>query len=113
MAVAGFYTCCLVLAALLMTIVSGENFYELLGIGKEANEADIKRAFRKLSLKYHPDKNPGKTNYCVRSISFVIGDEEASSKFKQINRAYEVLSDADKRQMYDQQGMEGLERLER
>ncbi len=66
---------------------------------REASEADIKRAFRKLSLKYHPDKNPG--------------NEEAASLFKQINRAYEVLSDADKRQVYDQQGQEGLERLER
>jgi DnaJ family protein B protein 11 len=80
-------------------VLANKSFYELLEVPKEASESDIKRAFRKLSLKYHPDKNPG--------------NEEAASIFKQINRAYEVLSDADKRQVYDQQGQEGLERLER
>ena len=83
-------TCRQVLCALLISIVlvlADKSFYELLEVPREASEADIKRAFRKLSLKYHPDKNPG--------------NEEAASLFKQINRAYEVLSDADKRQVYD------------
>ena len=79
-------TCRQVLCALLISLVmvlANKSFYELLEVSREASEADIKRAFRKLSLKYHPDKNPG--------------NEEAASLFKQINRAYEVLSDADKR----------------
>jgi preprotein translocase subunit Sec63 len=54
------YLALLAIFSLLTTFASGQNFYELLGIGKEANEQDIKKAFRKLSLKYHPDKNPGR-----------------------------------------------------
>jgi len=57
----------------------GENLYELLGVSPDASESEIKRAFRKLATKYHPDKNPG--------------DEEASNKFKQINRANQILTD--------------------
>jgi DnaJ-class molecular chaperone len=95
-------TCRRVLLALLLSValvLANKSFYELLEVPREASEPDVKRAFRKLSLRYHPDKNPG--------------NEEAASTFKQINRAYEVLSDPDKRQIYDQQGLEGLERLER
>ena len=95
-------TCRRVLLTLMLSlalVLANKSFYELLEVQREASEPDIKRAFRKLSLRYHPDKNPG--------------NEEAASTFKQINRAYEVLSDPDKRQIYDQQGLEGLERLER
>jgi DnaJ-class molecular chaperone len=59
----------------------------LLQVKREASESEIKRQFRKLSLLYHPDKNPG--------------DEESADKFKKMNRAYEVLADKDKRQIYD------------
>ncbi|GMF33722.1 unnamed protein product [Phytophthora fragariaefolia] len=66
--------------------------------GFVASEAQIKKAYRKLSLKYHPDKNKG--------------DEEAEGRFHEISRAYEVLSDPQKRQVYDLEGFEGLERDE-
>ncbi|MCO8193934.1 MULTISPECIES: molecular chaperone DnaJ [Anaerofustis] len=66
------------------------DYYEVLGVDKSASEADIKKAYRKLAMKYHPDRNPG--------------DKEAEEKFKEINEAYEVLSDADKKAKYDQFG---------
>lgn len=64
-----------------------KNYYDLLGIQKEATEQEIKQAFRKLSLKYHPDRNPD--------------DKVAEEKFKDINEAYQTLGDANKRQQYD------------
>lgn len=67
-----------------------KDYYEVLGITKDASEQDIKQAFRKLSLKYHPDRNPD--------------DKIAEEKFKEINEAYQTLSDADKRHMYDMGG---------
>ncbi|KAJ3031728.1 UNVERIFIED_CONTAM: Type I HSP40 co-chaperone [Siphonaria sp. JEL0065] len=70
-------------------------FYDLLGVDPSASESDLKKAYRKLALKFHPDKNPG--------------DEEAAEKFKEIGRAYEVLSDEQKREVYDKYGEEGLE----
>lgn len=73
----------LILLLLNIATVMSQNFYEILEINREASEAEIKRQFRKLSLKYHPDKNPG--------------NEESAETFKKINRAYEVLSDPDKR----------------
>ena len=69
-----------------------KDFYEVLGVSKDAAQADIKKAYRKLALKYHPDKNQG--------------DKEAESKFKEISAAYEVLSDQDKRAKYDRFGHE-------
>lgn len=66
------------------------DYYEVLGVAKTANADEIKKAYRKLALKYHPDRNPG--------------DKEAEEKFKEAAEAYEVLSDADKRAKYDQFG---------
>lgn len=66
------------------------DYYEVLGVAKGADDADIKKAFRQLAKKYHPDMNPG--------------DAEAEKKFKEIQEAYAVLSDAEKRKQYDQYG---------
>lgn len=71
----------------------GKDFYKILGIQKGASDEDIKKAYRKLALKYHPDKNKS------------AGAEE---RFKEIAEAYEVLSDKKKRDIYDQFGEEGL-----
>lgn len=70
------------------------DYYEILGISKNASDDEIKKAFRKLALKYHPDKNPG--------------DKEAEAKFKEISEAHEVLSDKQKRARYDQFGHAGV-----
>ena len=70
------------------------DYYEVLGVSKTTSDADIKRAYRRMAMKYHPDKNPD--------------DKEAEAKFKECAEAYEVLSDADKRKRYDQFGHEGL-----
>ncbi|CCI46703.1 unnamed protein product [Albugo candida] len=75
-----------------------EDFYEILGLTMEATEAQIKKAYRKLSLKYHPDKQKH--------------ENDAEKMFHKIARAYEVLSDPDKRQIYDLEGFEGLKREE-
>jgi molecular chaperone DnaJ len=69
--------------------------YELLGVSQDATEQEIQRAYRKLALKYHPDKNPD--------------DAQAAEKFKQVAEAYEILSDEEKRKAYDTQGMSGVE----
>ena len=66
--------------------------YKVLDVGHEADAAEIKRAYRKKTLAYHPDKNPGK-----KEIIYLLGDEEAASKFAEIARAYEILSDTTKR----------------
>jgi curved DNA-binding protein len=70
--------------------VKFRDYYEVLGIARTASEEEIKKAFRKLARKYHPDVNPG--------------DKTAEEKFKELNEAYEVLSDPDKRKRYDQLG---------
>src|SRR3989304_3181889 len=67
-----------------------KNYYKILGIEKTSSEEEIKRAYRKLALKLHPDKNPG--------------NKAAEEKFKEINEAYEVLRDKEKRARYDQLG---------
>ncbi|KYR00497.1 heat shock protein [Tieghemostelium lacteum] len=68
-------------------------YYDILGVPRDASETDIKKAYRKLAIKYHPDKN---------------SDPGATDKFKEITVAYEVLSDSEKRQIYDKYGEEGL-----
>ena len=70
------------------------DYYEVLGVSKSADAKEIKKAYRKLAMKYHPDKNPG--------------NKEAEEKFKEINEAYEVLSDEEKRSTYDRFGHDGL-----
>lgn len=70
------------------------DYYEILGVEKSADAEEIKRAYRRLAMKYHPDRNPG--------------DAEAEAKFKEAAEAYEVLSDPQRRQRYDQFGHEGL-----
>ncbi|MBS1564810.1 MAG: J domain-containing protein [Bacteroidetes bacterium] len=67
-----------------------KDYYSILGVDKKASQEDIKKAYRKLAVKYHPDKNPG--------------DKKAEESFKQISEAYEVLSDAEKRKNYDTYG---------
>jgi molecular chaperone DnaJ len=73
-----------------MATATKQDYYELLGVARKATVKDIRAAYRKLARKYHPDLNPG--------------DKSAEEKFKQIQEAYEVLSDSKKRQMYDQFG---------
>lgn len=70
------------------------DYYEVLGVSKNASDDEIKKAYRKLAIKYHPDKNPG--------------DKEAEAKFKEINEAHDVLSDKQKRARYDQFGHAGV-----
>lgn len=70
--------------------MSKRDFYEILGVSKSASTDEIKKAYRKVAMKYHPDRNPG--------------DKQAEEKFKEAAEAYEILSDADKKAKYDRFG---------
>lgn len=70
----------------------GKDFYKVLGVESDSNEDDIKKAYRKMALKFHPDKNSA---------------ADAADKFKEIAEAYEILTDSKKRVIYDQFGEEG------
>src|ERR1700735_4862920 len=76
------------------TRVSKADYYELLGVSRDATDQELKSAYRKQALKHHPDRNPG--------------DHAAEEKFKLASEAYQVLSDADKRAVYDRYGHAGL-----
>ncbi|XP_076460940.1 dnaJ homolog subfamily B member 6-B-like isoform X6 [Babylonia areolata] len=71
------------------------SYYDILGVERNASEKDIKKAYRRLALKWHPDKNPN-------------NKDEAEKKFKEISEAYDVLSDKKKREVYDMYGKEGV-----
>nr|WP_177297403.1 J domain-containing protein [uncultured Blautia sp.] len=76
-------------------MMAKRDFYEVLGVGRNADDREIKRAYRKLAKKYHPDTNPG--------------DKQAEQKFKEVTEAYNVLSDSEKKKLYDQFGMAAFE----
>jgi len=71
------------------------DYYEVLGVGKDASDDEIKKAYRKLAMKFHPDRNPD--------------SKEAEEKFKEAKEAYEMLSDSDKKAAYDQYGHAGVD----
>ena len=75
-------------------MASKRDYYEVLGVARSASADEIKKAYRKLAMQYHPDRNPN--------------NPEAAEKFKELSEAYEVLSDEKKRQQYDQYGHEGM-----
>lgn len=75
-------------------MASKRDYYEVLGVSKNATEDELKKAYRKLAIQHHPDKNPG--------------DKQAEEKFKELSEAYEVLSTPEKRRIYDQMGHAGL-----
>jgi molecular chaperone DnaJ len=75
--------------------MSKRDYYEVLGVGKSTSAQDIKKAYRRIAMKYHPDRNSD--------------DANADEKFKEASEAYEILSDAEKRQAYDQYGHAGVD----
>src|SRR4030043_1469881 len=74
--------------------MENRDYYKILGVTRSANEEEIKKAYRKVAMQYHPDRNPG--------------DKESEEKFKLVSEAYEVLRDPQKREIYDHYGIEGL-----
>ncbi|ORZ31091.1 hypothetical protein BCR44DRAFT_84479 [Catenaria anguillulae PL171] len=84
----------LVALALAVLVSAGQDYYALLGVSKSADKRQISKAYRKLALKYHPDKNPG--------------DAKAKDMFVKLANAYEILNDEEKRRIYDQYGEEGI-----
>ena len=74
--------------------MSKQDYYQILSLGREASEQEVKSAYRKLALKYHPDRNPD--------------NPEAEEKFKEASEAYSVLSDSEKRNSYDRFGHDGV-----
>ena len=74
--------------------MSRQDYYEVLGVARDVSQGDLKKAYRKLALQYHPDRNPD--------------DASAEESFKQVSEAYAVLSDAEKRTRYDRFGFAGL-----
>ncbi|GAA5948475.1 hypothetical protein JCM21900_002722 [Sporobolomyces salmonicolor] len=87
----------IVLLALCVAVLSATDYYKVLGVSKDVSEKELKKAYRKLSKQYHPDKNP---------------DEDAKAKFLEVSRSFEVLSDPEKRKTYDRYGEEGLKQRE-
>uniref|UniRef100_A0A8C5VRD6 DnaJ homolog subfamily B member 11 n=1 Tax=Microcebus murinus TaxID=30608 RepID=A0A8C5VRD6_MICMU len=87
-------TFCLLLLYLIGAVIAGRDFYKILGVPRSASIKDIKKAYRKLALQLHPDRNPD--------------DPQAQEKFQDLGAAYEVLSDNEKRKQYDTYGEEGL-----
>src|SRR6516225_4525932 len=75
--------------------MSKRDYYDVLGVNRDASDDDIKKAYRKLAMKYHPDRNPD--------------SKEAEDKFKEVKEAYEMLSESDKRAAYDQFGHAGVD----
>lgn len=83
-----------------LVLICSQDFYQILEVNREVDEQTLKKAFRKLSLKYHPDRNKGKW---IKK-----GDPNAQEMFIRINKAYETLSDPERRKIYDIYGEEGL-----
>ena len=77
--------------------MSQRDYYEVLGVSRSASDAELKKAFKKLAMKYHPDRNPD--------------DPSANEKFKEAAEAYEILSDSEKKSAYDQFGHAGVQGL--
>ena len=75
--------------------MAGKDYYKILGVSKDASDADLKKAYRKLAMKFHPDQNQG--------------DKKAEESFKEVNEAYAVLSDKEKRRQYDMFGADGFQ----
>eukprot|EP00918_Siedleckia_nematoides_P030714 GHVU01066519.1.p1 GENE.GHVU01066519.1~~GHVU01066519.1.p1 ORF type:complete len:371 (-),score=48.80 GHVU01066519.1:736-1848(-) len=88
-----FFAVVLISAYQLAIAYTDKDLYSLLGVTRKGKATDVKKAYRKLSMKYHPDKNP---------------DPQAADKFREISEAYQILSDEEKRKIYDSQGIEGI-----